>query len=209
MSLIIKDVSFLSAATHPKGYPPPGPPEVAFAGRSNVGKSSLINCLVRRKKLVRVSSRPGRTQQINFFSVNQGQFHLVDLPGYGFAKVPLKVKAGWKQMVESYLSSRETLRAVVVIIDLRHDPTGEDMMLLEYLRAMGIPTIVAATKADKLSGNKRSVRINKLKPRLKLFDPSFVPVSAMSGLGREKMWERLVDLMDLDQPQPDGEPGQV
>jgi GTP-binding protein len=191
MGLKIKNSDFLTAAVKPKGYPPVGPPEIAFAGRSNVGKSSLINCLLQRKRLVRVSSKPGRTQEINFFAINQDQFRLVDLPGYGFAKVPHSVKMGWRHMVESYLSAREPLVCVVLILDIRREPTDEDFMLLDYLAAQHLTTVLVVTKADKLSNNKRNARLAKLRPVLGKYDPDFMPVSAVNGMGREKLLDRL------------------
>ena len=195
MSFVLKTSDFLTAAVKPPGYPPEGPPELAFAGRSNVGKSSLINKLLGRKKLVRVSSTPGRTQEINFFALNEDEVRLVDLPGYGFAKVSKKVRAGWRTMVESYLSSRGMLRGVVVILDIRREPKDEDLMLLDYLKAHGIPIIIAVTKADKLSGNKRRARLAKLLPGLSIYDREPTPVSATTGLGMEKMWQRLLALV--------------
>ena len=195
MSFLLKSSEFLTAAVRPPGYPPPGPPELAFAGRSNVGKSSLINKLLGRKKLVRVSSTPGRTQEINFFALNGDEIRFVDLPGYGFAKVSKKVRAGWRAMVESYLAGRETLRGVVVILDIRREPKDEDLMLLDYLKAHGIPIIIAVTKADKLSGNKRRARLSKLLPGLNTYDCEPTPVSALTGLGKDKMWERLLALV--------------
>ena len=191
MDFVLKTAEFITSAVDPGGYPLPGPPEVAFAGRSNVGKSSLINCLTRRRKLVKVSQTPGRTQHINFFDLNRGDLYLVDLPGYGFAKVPLAVKAGWKQMVETYLEGRTTLQAVVLILDIRRDPTSEDLMLLDYLRATALRVILCVTKADKFSNNKRNSRLAKLKPVLAPYDPEFVAVSAVSGMGRERVWQRI------------------
>jgi GTP-binding protein len=194
LSYVIKSAEFITSAVAPGGYPEPGPPEVAFAGRSNVGKSSLINCLVQRKKLVKVSQRPGRTQQINFFDLNQAELFLVDLPGYGFAKVPLSVKASWRRMVEDYLEGRPTLACVVLILDIRREPSGDDRMLMDYLRARGLPTILAVTKADKLSNNKRNARLGKLKPLLSPYDPDFVPVSSVTRLGRDRLWDRIINL---------------
>src|SRR5512142_71420 len=140
LKLIIKSTEFIKSATKPANYPVASLPEIAFAGRSNVGKSSLINVLVNRKNLVRTSSTPGRTQLINFFTVN-GEFTLVDLPGYGFAKVPLSVKKGWGPMVETYLSTRENLRGVVLILDIRRVPGAEERQMLDWLRAYGIPPL--------------------------------------------------------------------
>ncbi|WP_298438357.1 ribosome biogenesis GTP-binding protein YihA/YsxC, partial [Geobacter sp.] len=132
----VTSAEFVKSATKPANYPPEEFPEVAFAGRSNVGKSSLINVLVNRKGLVRTSSTPGRTQLINFFLVNGGLM-LVDLPGYGFAKVPLAVKKQWGPMMETYLSTRRTLGCVVLILDIRRVPTEEDRQMLQWLRAYG------------------------------------------------------------------------
>lgn len=193
MTIPIGQADFIITAVKPSGYPPPGPPEVAFSGRSNVGKSSLINTLTRRKKLVRVSGTPGRTQQINFFSINQDALRLVDLPGYGYAKVPLAVKAAWRPMVEAYLGGRETLAAVVVILDIRREPTADDLMLLDWLRALQITILIAVTKADKLSNNQQASRLAKLRPALAPFDHSPTLFSALSGLGREQLWERICD----------------
>ena len=189
-----REPRFITGAVDPRGYPPPGPPEIAFAGRSNVGKSSLINALLRRRKLVRVSSTPGHTRQINFFAIEGDRLRFVDLPGYGFAKVPRRVKAGWRRMVEDYLTRRQSLAGVVVIIDIRRDPGAEDFMLLDFLRAHHIPVVIAVTKADKLSGNRRAVRLARLRPALEPFDPRFVPFSAVSGLGRDQLWGRLREL---------------
>ncbi len=142
--MIIKSTEFIKSAAKPAHYPPADFPEIAFAGRSNVGKSSLINVLVNRKSLVRTSSTPGRTQLINFFDVN-GQFTLVDLPGYGYAKVPLAVKKEWGPMMERYLSSRPSLRGVVLIFDIRRTPVAEDRQMLDWLRAYDIPPLLVMT----------------------------------------------------------------
>ncbi|MCF8033803.1 MAG: ribosome biogenesis GTP-binding protein YihA/YsxC [Desulfarculaceae bacterium] len=197
MSIPLKDAAFITTAVKPSGYPPAGPPEVAFAGRSNVGKSSLINTLTRRKKLVRVSGTPGRTQHINFFAINGDVLRLVDLPGYGYAKVPKAIKAAWRPMVEAYLGSRETLAGVVVILDIRREPTADDLMLLDWLRSLGVPPLVAVTKADKLSKNQQASRLAKLRPALAPFDPTPTLFSANTGLGREELWARICEAAGL------------
>ena len=155
--MIIHSAVFDKSATRPSNYPPAELPEVAFAGRSNVGKSSLINVLVNRRGLVRTSSTPGRTQLLNFFTIN-GAFSLVDLPGYGFAKVPLAVKKDWGPMVRTFLESRTSLRAVIVLFDIRRVPREEDLQLLDWLEEFAIPTIPVITKADKVSRNQRDRR---------------------------------------------------
>lgn len=191
MEFVIKTAEFITGAVNARGYPEPGPPEIAFAGRSNVGKSSLINKITNRKKLVKVSNRPGRTQQINFFSINDDQLRLVDLPGYGFAKVPLAVKKTWRVMIEEYLLNRETLAVVVVILDIRRTPNEEDLMLLDWLNAGGVNTTVAITKSDKLSNNKINARLAKLRPVLIPYDLDPVVFSAKTGRGVDKIWQRL------------------
>jgi GTP-binding protein len=142
------NAEFLRAAGSPADVPPAGPPEVAFAGRSNVGKSSAINALLGRRSLARTSKTPGRTQTLNFYSLGE-QARFVDLPGYGFARVPLELRARWRSLVGSYLESRATLCAVVVVMDARHPLTPLDLQLVEWLG--GVPLIVLLTKADKLS----------------------------------------------------------
>lgn len=201
MTINLSNPEYLTSAVKPSGYPPPGPPEIAFAGRSNVGKSSLINSLVKRKKLVKVSSTPGRTQMINFFSLDNDRLRLVDLPGYGFAKVPLKVKAGWQSMVETFLTGRETLAGVVVILDIRREPSADDLMLLDFLATHMVPAVVVITKADKLSNNQRASRLAKLRPKIKLYDPDFVAYSSLNSMGRPELLKRLEDLL----PAVDGE----
>jgi GTP-binding protein len=154
----LKTAEFETSAVRPGQYPADNLPEVAFAGRSNVGKSSLINCLVQRKKLVRTSRTPGLTRMINFFRIN-GTFYFVDLPGYGFARVPENVRAQWKPMVEAYLLGRKTLRGIVHIMDARHLPTQDDLQLWTWLLDRRIPTIPVLTKADKISQGKRSSQV--------------------------------------------------
>jgi len=148
----IKTAEFVTSATEPSQYPPALLPEIAFAGRSNVGKSSLINTLVNRKRLVKTSSTPGRTQLINFFDINQ-QMGFVDLPGFGYARVPRAVKKKWGPMIETYLSGRETLKGVVVIMDIRRIPGQEELNLLGWLDHYSITGISVLTKTDKLSKN--------------------------------------------------------
>lgn len=165
-------------------------PEAAFAGRSNVGKSSLLNTLFQRKNFVKVSSRPGKTQGLNFFLV-PGCCSLVDLPGYGYAKVSKQVQAQWGRLISAYLETRKQLCLVVVIVDIRHEAKAQDRELLNWLRQKNIDFLVVYTKADKLSGNKRAARAalldagHGLKPRDRLV------FSALTGLGRNELVDRL------------------
>ena len=184
---------FLAGAADPAHFPKLSYPEIAFAGRSNVGKSSLLNRLVGQRKLARVSKTPGRTQQINFFLIDE-RLTFVDLPGYGFARVPLQVKHHWKHVVETYLSARRNLRAVVVIVDLRRGIEEEDAQLLDYLSAQRIPAILVATKADKLAYGARQRRMREVAGDRAHEVAVLVVCSAESGDGIEKLWNEIGSL---------------
>jgi GTP-binding protein len=188
--LIVKSTEFVKSATRPAHYPEGDLPEIAFAGRSNVGKSSLVNVLVNRKNLVRTSSTPGRTQLINFFKVNE-DFMLVDLPGYGYAKVPLAVKKDWRPMMETYLSKRRNLRGVVLILDIRRTPTEDDLQMLKWLRAYSIPPILVVTKCDKVSKNERAKQIAVITAALGVKKEELSFFSALSKEGKDDIWVRI------------------
>ena len=186
----ISTAVFTKSATKPGNYPPPELPEIAFAGRSNVGKSSLINVLVNRKNLVRTSSTPGRTQLINFFDIN-ANFTLVDLPGYGFAKVPLAVKAAWGPMMRTYLGTRETLKGVVFIFDVRRVPREEDIQLLDWLEEFGVPTIPVITKMDKLKRSQWDKHVKQIAEVTGLPRDAFSLFSAHTREGKDEILERI------------------
>ena len=171
-SVIIKSSEFITSAVKPSQYPDTGLPEIAFAGRSNVGKSSLINGLINRKRLVKTSSTPGRTQLVNFFIINNA-FVFVDLPGYGYAKVPISVRKTWGPMIETYLSTRETLQGVVLIMDLRRIPGLEELNFIDWLNHYDIPVILVLTKADKLSKTKRLKQIASISKTLSIDKDTF------------------------------------
>jgi len=185
------DVEFIKSAFKEAHYPPPDRPEVAFAGKSNVGKSSLINTLTGRRKLARTSSTPGRTQAINFFRFGK-TLYLVDLPGYGFARVPMKVKKSWGVMVEDYLRSRHILKAVVVILDIRRDPSAGDEDLINWLNYYHIVPIVVLTKADKVSRQQAGKRATLIKESLRGVSFS-APIlfSSHTRQGVEELWKRI------------------
>ena len=185
------EITFLKSAFQERHYPPQDKPEIAFAGRSNVGKSTLINVLVNRKGVARTSSKPGRTQALNFFCV-ENRFYLVDLPGYGYARVPLEVKKSWGKMVETYLVKRANLKAVLVILDIRRDPTEGDMDLLNWLKQYGIHVILVLTKADKLSKSKNISRARRIGIQLEgLAIDKPVVFSSKTRVGKEEIWERI------------------
>lgn len=192
--MIVKQAEFIKSATKPAHYPEESLPEIAFAGRSNVGKSSLINVLVNRKNLVRTSNTPGRTQLINFFRIN-GTFTFVDLPGYGFAKVPLAVKREWGPMMETYLSRRANLRGVVLILDIRRTPTADDLQMLQWLGACGIPPLVVVTKCDKLSKNQRVRQAALIAREIGLETVDLSLFSALTREGLDRVWERIGALL--------------
>jgi len=181
--VIIKTSEFIISAVSKKQYPQEGLPEIALAGRSNVGKSSLINKVINRKNLARTSGKPGKTQTLNFYLIN-GNFHFVDLPGYGFAKVAASIKEQWSKFIEEYLSQRDVLKGVIHIIDIRHIPTNDDIIMYDWLQHFGIPTLVAVTKGDKISRGQYPKHLKEIKERMKLpKDQPIVVFSAVSGEG--------------------------
>ena len=184
--MIVKNAEYVTSITTKKLFDGTAP-EIAIAGRSNVGKSSFINMLTGRKKLARSSSEPGRTRMLNYFSINGGELYLVDLPGYGYAKVPDKAKDAWKGLIEYYLQNSSNLKLVVLVTDLRHEPSDLDLQLAEYLAYYSIPYLIVATKADKLSkeGRKRALAVV-----AKAFgaEPNDVYVaSSLTAIGREEI----------------------
>lgn len=201
----IRTVEFAGALAKPEGPLPGGLPEVAFAGRSNVGKSSLINRVLARNRtpIARVSGTPGKTQEVNFYRVDSLagaderplEFMLVDLPGYGFARVPKNLRGAWKPLIEGYLRRSGGLRGVVQLIDSRHAPSNEDMEMVEFLAALGIPALVVLTKVDKLKGGERSRRFESIASALELDMDQIVPFSSTTGEGRDMLLTSLEGLL--------------
>ncbi len=181
----IKSAVFVKSATDLEHYPRDGPPEIAFMGRSNVGKSSLINSLLNVRGLARTSNTPGRTQLINFFLINDA-FYFVDLPGYGYARVPTEVKKLWGPMVEKYLATRPNLMLSILIADSRHEPTKLDLMMSNWLKERGKPFIIAATKADKLSSNK--LRASLSRASAVFGEKDLIPYSSVTRSGADRIW---------------------
>jgi GTP-binding protein len=202
----IHSVEFAGAIARPGDPPPSELPQVAFSGRSNVGKSSLINRVLGRTRaggVARVSATPGKTQHINFFEVRAGlstgraaQFLLADLPGYGYARVPESVRREWKPLIESYLSSSPHLRGVVQLVDIRHEAKPDDLRMLEYLATLALPTLVVLTKSDKLTASKRRERREALQVELGLGEEQVLAVSAETGDGCDELVAGLGDLLE-------------
>lgn len=194
--MIIKSAEFITSATKPSQYPPALLPEIAFAGRSNVGKSSLINTLVNRKHLVKTSRTPGRTQMINFFNINNAMV-FVDLPGYGYARVPQAVRKQWGPMIETFLSKRETLKGVVVILDIRRTPKTEDLDIIRWLDHYNIARILVITKADKLSKNRQLNHQAAIIQALAIHKAEVILFSAKTRLGRDAVWNAILSLINI------------
>ena len=194
--LIVKELEFLGGMASAGGWRPETTlPEVAFAGRSNVGKSSLLNVLLRRKSAARVSRTPGRTREINFFRVNDA-FILVDLPGYGYARVAKERKAEWRPMIEGYLSTSPQLRGLVLLLDARRDPSDDDRAMLSFLAERETPVLVAITKMDKFGTKAGRDRVDAIAATLELDADQVVPVSAHTGLGRDDLASALMQLLE-------------
>ncbi|WP_174613958.1 ribosome biogenesis GTP-binding protein YihA/YsxC [Virgibacillus ihumii] len=187
----VTDAEIVISAVSKKQYPSDRLPEIALAGRSNVGKSSFINKLINRKNLARTSSKPGKTQTLNFYKINQS-FYFVDVPGYGYAKVSKKEREKWGHMMEEYFETRETLKAVVLITDIRHEPTGDDQQMYDFLKYYELPVIVIGTKLDKIPKGKRINHLNRTRQVLEMEPEDVViPFSAETGEGKDAAWSNL------------------
>ena len=193
--LVIRSLEFMGGMASAGGWRPESTlPEVAFAGRSNVGKSSLLNRLIHRKKFARVSNTPGRTREINFFKVN-GNFVLVDLPGYGYARISKEKRAEWRPMIEGFMKHSPELRGIVLLLDARHDPTNDDIQMLDFLSELGVPAIIVLTKIDKLSTKERPERLNAISRSLGLDEDQTIPFSAVTGEGRDDLGRAIDSLL--------------
>jgi GTP-binding protein len=194
--LIIRSVEFMGGMAQPGGWRPPmSLPEVAFLGRSNVGKSALLNRLVQRRAIARVSRTPGRTQEINFFCIND-LFVLADLPGYGYARVSKERQTTWRPLIEGYLGNTATLRGAVQLLDVRHDPTDDDLAMLGFLAALETPALIVVTKVDKLARSAAADRVRALAGSLSLDDSQVIAFSAVTGEGRDELAAAVATLVE-------------
>lgn len=193
MKVNTHNADILLSATNKSHYPQDDIPEVALAGRSNVGKSSFINTMLNRKNLARTSGKPGKTQLLNFFNIDD-KLRFVDVPGYGYARVSKKEREKWGKMIEEYLTSRENLRAVVSLVDLRHEPSADDVQMYEFLKYYEIPVILVATKADKIPRGKWNKHESMIKKKLD-FDKTdtFIIFSSINKTGVEEAWDTIFD----------------
>lgn len=190
-----------AVAVKPAQYPEPNRYEIAFAGRSNVGKSSLLNLITNRKALARVSGNPGKTRTINFYLINES-FRIVDLPGYGYAKLSRSETEKWGEMMDSYLSKRPGLLKVVQLVDIRHEPSALDVQMYEYLRYYGLDGIVVATKADKISRNQQQKSIQMIRKKLDMRKgDQIIPVSALKKTGQEQLLDAIEAILNKEEEQ--------
>jgi GTP-binding protein len=194
--LVIRRLEFAGPMVALDGWrPEPGLPEVAFGGRSNVGKSSLINRLLHRRAFARVSQHPGKTREINFYRVND-RFYLVDLPGYGYARVSAAMRNAWARLIEGYLRNAPELRGVVQLVDARHEPTPDDLAMVEFLAEVGLPTVVCLTKMDKVRPKERDAVARDRARQLGLEPEQVIPFSAVTGDGRDELAAAIVSLVE-------------
>jgi len=196
--MLIKSAEFIISAVSPTQYPADLLPEVALVGRSNVGKSSMINTLINRRGLARTSSTPGKTQLLNFYLINK-EFYFVDLPGYGFAKVSKTVKSQWGKMIETYLQKRENLVGVIQLVDSRHEPSKDDIIMQEWLQHNGLPTLVVATKIDKISRGNWPKHEKMIREKLGLKGQPLILFSAENRQGKEQILEQLAHWTKIEE----------
>jgi GTP-binding protein len=197
MKLIVKNAKYELTAVKPNQYPASNFPEVAFAGRSNVGKSSLINTLLNRKNLARVGATPGKTREINFYNIDD-VLYFVDLPGYGYANVSKEKKSTWGAMMETYLNTRQQLRLIILLVDIRHKPSDDDRQMFDWIRSREIPYIITAMKADKISRGQIRARTDEIRSVLGAPPEAvIVPFSADSKLGRDELWRKIDEMLGL------------
>lgn len=196
--MIIRKAELLGTVVRPDQYPEEGFPEIALAGRSNVGKSSLINCLINRKNLARTSGQPGKTQTLNFYNIND-VFRFVDLPGYGYARVSKVARKKWSKMIETYISVRKSLIEIILLVDIRHTPSEQDVAMYEWIKSQGFNGIVVATKADKITKGKRMKHVAEIQKTLGVENRDFIiPFSASKKINKENVWAMIEEVLKIN-----------
>ncbi len=196
--MIIKKAELLITAVKKEQYPETVVPEIAFAGKSNVGKSSMINALLNRRSLARTSSQPGKTQTLNFYNINDS-LNFVDLPGYGYAKVSKSEQEKWAKMIDAFLHNRSQLKEVILLVDIRHEPSNNDIQMYSWIKSCGFTGYVIASKADKLSKSQQIKSVNQIKKVLEISDNDFIiPFSSASKLGVEKVWDLFENILRFE-----------
>lgn len=197
----IRKADLEKVAVKPSQYPANDLKEIAFVGRSNVGKSSFINSIINRRSLARTSSKPGKTRTINFYNIND-EFRLVDLPGYGYAQVSKKEKEKWADIIEEYLNTRDNLVEVVQIIDIRHEPTDQDLMMYDWIRAFDFKGLLIATKGDKVNKNKYPAQLKLIKNKLGVRDRELIiPYSSTSKFNLDRVWDEFARILEIEREQ--------
>lgn len=196
MNLVINNAKFVLSAVMPQQYPISILKEVAFAGRSNVGKSSIINTLLNRKAIARVAQTPGKTREINFYDLDQ-KLYFVDLPGYGYAKVSKEKKSTWGDIIGTYLNTRETLALIIMLVDIRHTPTQDDCVMYEWIHNSNIPFVIVASKVDKIPRSQVKPRVDDIRKTLGLEkDAVVIPYSSESKQGKDEIWSRIDSVLE-------------
>lgn len=197
--MVINNAQFEISAVKPQQYPAGNLPEVAFAGRSNVGKSSIINSLLNRKSIARISSTPGKTREINFYNLDR-KLYFVDLPGYGYAKVSKEKKQTWGDVIATYLNTRQNLALAIMLVDIRHLPTADDCIMFDWIRNSNIPYLLVASKADKITRSQINPSLQAIRKTLGLEDGAeVIPYSSETRQGRDEIWKRIDNILGIEQ----------
>jgi len=197
--MIIKDAKFEISSVSPKQYPSGDKPEIVLVGKSNVGKSSFVNTMLNRKNLARTSNTPGKTRQINFYNINNGEFYFVDLPGYGYSKMSHEEKITSGKFIEEYLAKRNNISLIVLVLDIRHNPTNDDKLMYDFILKTNLPFMVVCNKADKIAVTKVEAEVNRIKEFLGISYSTILPFSAERKIYTDEVWKAIEEYVMLDE----------
>ena len=195
----VKNANFEISAVSPKQYPSGDKPEIVLVGKSNVGKSSFVNTMLNRKNLARTSNTPGKTRQINFYNINNGEFYFVDLPGYGYSKMSHEEKITSGKFIEDYLSKRNNISLIILVLDIRHNPTQDDKLMYDYILKTNLPFVVLCNKADKIAVTKVDAEVNRIKEFLGISYSTILPFSAERKIYTDEVWKAIEEYVMLDE----------